>query len=158
MAQINQNTAPRQEIFFMNKDTVVASILGFGLGLIAAIMLWLMPKILPKTPPSSPTSPLASIQASASSEPDKSEFKIDSPADGAIFTDESLTVKGEAPQASLVVAETQDQSQAVKTDKKDNFSTSLKLAEGGNYIVVTAYRNEKSDQKTLTVFYYPPGI
>lgn len=141
----------------MNKDTITASIIGFGLGLVAAIALWIVPRILPKNTPG-PT-PETSVISAASDTPasptTSTKISLDSPLSGAIVNAKSVAVSGQAAGAKLVVVTTPGTSQVLKPTPDGKFSADLELTEGGNQIAVIAYLENETASENLTVFYLP---
>lgn len=137
--------------FSMNKDTVVASVIGFGLGLIAAVILWVVPRIAPKT--TAPKSTPQALSETAISSPTPAGFTISSLHDGEIAKSSSVLLEGKAPAGSLVVLDAPSDTQVVAPDKNGAFSISLTLAEGANQISVTNYYKGGQDNKTLSVYY-----
>ncbi len=137
----------------MNKDTVTASIIGFGLGLIAAIALWVVPRILPKNPP--PASPSTQVigTTDAAPSPETSKISLTSPADGQIVTSGTIDVAGIAQGTSYVVVTTPQTNQVIKPDQESRFVVPLDLIEGGNQIHVTAYLENQVTTIPVTVFF-----
>ena len=136
----------------MNRDTVIASAVGFGIGLIAAIGLWVVPRLMPKSasPTASPTlaaaSPTANVNGSVS-------FDIASPKDGELSKEKAITVSGHTDGDLVTIITPTDQE--IVTPQNGNFSAKINLADGANEIVVTSLKKDKSQQgKSVTVFYY----
>lgn len=135
----------------MNKDTIVASVIGFGLGLIAAITLWVVPRILPKI---SSAKPIPSVQESA---PPSGSFvnnglEITAPMDGEVTKESEITVTGKAPNAATVLVNTATETIAVIPDTAGNFSSKIILTEGANEISVAAFVDGKENSQHLFVY------
>jgi len=141
----------------MNKDTVVASIIGFGLGLVAAIALWVVPRILPKLPQiKSPAKKETAVTTTQNNTPEG--FTIATPQDGEISQADSITVKGKAANTKLVVISTTDKSQVITPSENGEYSAPVKLVEGNNEIVVSLISDETTKTEQINVFYFPDDI
>lgn len=140
---------------FMNKDTVVASVIGFSLGLVAAIALWVVPKIMPKPNTSSQIADktVNQEQPSASEVNGASSFEITSPKDGEIVKSKDLNLTGKVTSATLVVVTTPTSSIVLTPSEKGEFSTSLTLTEGANPITVAAYTKDTNESQKLFIYY-----
>jgi hypothetical protein len=142
----------------MNKDTVVASVIGFGLGLVAAIVLWVVPRILPKT-----TSQTAKTenQAVAQVSPKSAvlgAFTIANPQDGEISKNKTIKIEGAAPKASVVIVSTASGSAAIAPKNDGSFSTNLDLNEGVNEVIITSLNPDKEEVKNLNIYYFAENI
>lgn len=139
----------------MNKDTVVASVIGFSLGLVAAIALWVVPKIMPKPNSSSQISDktVNQEQPLASEVNGTSSFEITSPKDGEIVKSKDLNLTGKVTNATLVVVTTPTASLVLAPTEKGDFSTPLTLSEGANPITVAAYTGDSNESQKLFVYY-----
>lgn len=143
----------------MNKDTIVASTIGFSLGLVAAIMLWVVPRIMPKNVPKpSPVASSQEIQVTNDEISPTQGFTITSPQDGEVVPGEAVKISGVAPGAVTVTVTTPEQSQVATPNSQGEFSTTLALAEGANQIVVTSITKNAQDTKTLSVYQFADGI
>lgn len=137
----------------MNKDTLVASVLGFSLGLIAAIALWVVPRIMPKGLPAPFSKPAA--PASPVLEKQNMSLDISLPKDGEIVKTEKITVSGKVEKSEFLIISSASDSQTVKADSSGSFSTSLTLAQGGNSISITSYdTNKNAHTKSITVYVF----
>ncbi|MEK7165886.1 MAG: hypothetical protein AAB874_03730 [Patescibacteria group bacterium] len=140
----------------MNKDTVVASIIGFSLGLVAAIALWVVPRVLPKQAPA--TDLVASSETGSKKTPDveTNEAKslvISAPQDGEIVNSARVGIKGTAEAADFIIISTPKDS-IVLSPSNGEFSENLDLTEGNNELVFTKYSRGQYESKRLNVFYY----
>jgi len=143
----------------MNRDALLASLIGFGIGLLITGILLVGPNLirgfpritLPKiaflqkqtvhtTPTPSPTPPPVS-------------FTITSPLTEAIVATSDLLVSGTAaPSSIVVVAGPLDEDvMTVKDDGK--YAGKISLVEGKNDVTVTSFTNGKGTVQTVTVFY-----
>lgn len=137
----------------MNKDTIVASVIGFGLGLIAAISLWVVPRIFPKNLPQTTTTQ-ESTSANNSATSAKSEFQITSPKDGEIVKSGSVKLTGQAPGAQLVIVTSSSESVVTTPSADGNFEANVPLKEGVNQLVVAALTDNQETIRELSIYYF----
>lgn len=140
----------------MNKDALLATLIGFGIGLLITGLLLVGPNItkaLPKvklpqtasTPPPTPT-------------PSQFTLIIESPLADAIENSTGLLVSGvTSPESMVVVAGPVDDT-AVVAQADGKYAGKITLTEGKNDIVVTAYRQTNQASQTLTVYYTPESL
>ncbi len=142
----------------MNRDALLASLIGFGIGLLITGILLISPNIVKGLPriqfpkltffgqTSRPTVTPAPTPAPVT-------FSITSPLAEAMVTASELLVSGTAaPSSTVVVAGSLDEDvMVVKDDGK--YAGKITLAEGKNDVVVTNYTNGKETSQTVTVFY-----
>lgn len=142
----------------MSKDTLTASIIGFSLGLIAAIAIWVVPRILPKNI-TKPT-PDNITQASASPTLSTSlSLDITSNKDGDIVKTKTLKLAGKTTNTIFVVVTTPTENQVVQPNGNGDFEVDLTLSLGGNQIAVSAVDYNNQDiTKNLNVYYYEEKI
>lgn len=143
----------------MNRDALLASIIGFGIGLLITGVLLIGPTITkgfpqikfptisfslpgnntPKTTPAPTPPPII--------------FSVSNPITDAVVSESSLTVSGTAPSAStIIVAGPNDEDVQVAT-ADNKFSGKVTLTEGKNDITVTNYVDGKGTAQLITVFY-----
>lgn len=136
----------------MNRDTVVASVIGFGLGLVAAISLWVVPRMLPKPTPKTTATETAN---SAVTSPDTaaSGFEITSPKDGEIVKSATVALVGKTPDVEPVTIATATEMQVVSpTD--GSYKADVTIKEGVNQIVASSLKAEGGATQTITVYYF----
>jgi hypothetical protein len=144
----------------MNKDAILATIIGFVIGLFITGLILVGPKILhllpkvqinfptiswfqPKTPPKE-----TSVQIEFS-------VTIDSPLPESIESEKEMLVSGSTFNGSTVVIEG-NTTEAIVTVKEDGkYAGKITLIEGKNDITVTSYNKDKKATQTVTVFYTP---
>lgn len=142
----------------MNRDALLASLIGFGIGLLITGVLLVGPNLVrgfpkiqipkitlfQKAPPITPTPTPASKVAS---------FTVDSPIADAIVSASDLLVSGTAPSSSIVVVAgpIDEDVMVVKDDGK--FAGKISTSEGKNDIVVTNYVGGKATTQIMTIFY-----
>ncbi len=142
----------------MNKDAILATVIGFVIGLIITALLLVGPRIatfLPKMNFKIPTLTLMSGKPTPKPTPTAkpSAFSIESPLDQSIESENTLLVSGSATAGATVVVQgnTDDAVTEVKQDGK--FAGKITLTEGENDITVTSILKDKSQNQTVTVFY-----
>lgn len=136
---------------------MVASFIGFGLGLIAAIALWVVPKFLPESLPKK-TETKEVAQNSQAVEVTASSFSLNEPLDGTIVATKTTKVAGTAKDATLIVVSTASSSAVLTPEENGEFSTDVNLIEGGNEITVTKYFKETEETKQMLVYYFTEDI
>jgi predicted PurR-regulated permease PerM len=147
----------------MNKDAILATIIGFVIGLFITAMLLVGPKLvnmLPKVNFKLPTISLGLNKPTPTSTPAQKEFSvtIDSPLPDSIESENETLVSGSTAALSTVVIEanTTEAISEVKTDGK--YAGKVTLIEGKNDITVTSYNKDKKATQTVTVFYTPETL
>ncbi len=148
----------------MNKDAILATLIGFGIGLLITGLLLLGPNITKSLPKITlPTVSFLQPQEknpSATPTPTPSEFgvTIESPLADAIENTTDLLVSGVTfPESTVVIAGSVDDT--VSTAQADGkYAGKITLAEGKNDIIVTSYLETKQANKTITVYYTPESL
>ncbi len=145
----------------MNKDALLATMIGFGIGLLIMGIFLMGPNLIKSFPAiqlprfsflekkteSTPTPPPASFA-----------ITIDSPLPDAIEEKDEVLVSGStAPGASVVVAGNVDE-MVVIADAQGKFAGKVSLAEGKNDLTVTSYADAKQTAAKVTVFYTPEEL
>lgn len=141
----------------MNKDTVTASVIGFGLGLIAAIALWIVPRLLPKTSPLVTPVETVSEESTASSTLDNNNdsISITDLQDGMIVKSNSLSIRGQSNNLTLLIVSNSTESFVVPLKSNGDFETAFTLAEGNNDLIFTVIdSNKKISHKNYQIFYF----
>ncbi len=139
----------------MKKETVIAILLGVGLGLIFAIGVTLKTRSK-DTKKVTPISHTLNITPSVTAKSmQSSTLEISEPEDGSIAPANSVTIKGKAPVNSLIVIQSA-LSTLTFTNDKEEFSQKFSLALGENVITVTAYPAKQTGsgiERDLKVYY-----
>ncbi len=150
----------------MNRDALVATLIGFGIGLILTALLLFGPGIaaaLPKinlpnfpkiTLPSLPKFPAKSTP-SPTPQPLSENFTVDSPIADSIEPTDSILVSGSSPTGSVVVIEAMTEEIVLSPNGDGKYAGTVSLVEGRNDLVVTSYADGKTTTKTVTVYYTP---
>ena len=147
--------------YFMNKDAILASIIGFGIGLLITGAILVGPSMLPYLKnlgkkgnvksAATQTSPTPAVAATATT----ATFSIDTPSDQTIANDTTLTVTGHAQKGTTVVLDdTEDEAVTTATDA-NTFSGQITIKEGINNISVSNVSDQTQTTKHVTVFYTP---
>lgn len=139
----------------MNKETLMAVLLGGFLGILVAGFMVLKTRKVeqPKVVPISSSSKITPQQSRTPFL--DSVFEITEPEDNIITDSKDITIKGKTTKGSLVIVQSPVSLKTVKTDKED-FSIDFTLALGENVINVSAYEPDSKGavrEKQLTVFY-----
>ena len=77
-------------------------------------------------------------------------LSLDSPADGALITDDRIALKGRTKPNTTVAFYSDIDENSVESDSYGNFEGSIGLAEGINPLTVTAF-DENGNEKSLAV-------
>ncbi len=146
----------------MNKDAVLATAIGFVIGLAITGLLLVGPSLMQKLPKFTfqmPALPKAQQkQVSPTPKQNGEQFSIDSPIAESIEHEKDLLVSGKAPSGSTVVIQGVSGEVAVTTNDDGAYAGKISLVEGKNDIVVTASAKDYSSSQTLTVFYTPEAL
>lgn len=148
----------------MNKDAVLATIIGFGVGLIIAGLVFLAPALVKDMPSISlpDLSFLSTIiqgnknpQPTPKVTPISHAFTVASPLDESVELREEVLISGTTAPESMVVLEDETNELVVLANTKGAYAGKLTLSEGKNVLTVTSYANKKTETKTVTVYYTP---
>jgi hypothetical protein len=151
----------------MNKDALLATGIGFLLGIIITSMILFGPKLvsqLPKfnLPKIGFSIKLPSFGAKQQDKPSNSQQKntptslsITSPLPEALVESDPLLVSGSAPKGSTVVVGGEMDEDIVTTTDTGAFAGKITLREGKNSILITAVNGSDVFEQTITVYYTP---
>ncbi|KKU80923.1 hypothetical protein A2875_03690 [Candidatus Gottesmanbacteria bacterium RIFCSPHIGHO2_01_FULL_46_14] len=149
----------------MNKDALLATLIGFGIGLVITGTFLFGPNIvkglpsisikLPrfsfgKTPPG--VSPTPSPQSRITG------LTVTSPLAEALAEKKELLVSGTAPSGTAIVIAGPQDEDVVSANQNNTFGGQITLIEGKNDILVTAFINQKEDQSNITVYFTPGDL
>ncbi len=145
----------------MNKDAILATIIGFGVGLIIAAAIFLGPSLI-KNFPSIKWPNFSSLKlktnntAKPTPKPALSDtLTIQSPLPEAIEPKNETLVSGSVTPDSIVVIEAEGTETVAVSNEQGSFAGKITLGEGKNDIVVTSYTKGKVQSQTVTVYYTP---
>lgn len=147
----------------MNKDAILATIIGFGVGLIIAAAIFLGPTLIKNFPHLSwPNfSFLKNIGTSKTkikptpTPTGTDTLTIQSPLPEAIEPKNETLVSGSVTPESIVVIESEGTEAVAVSNSQGSFAGKITLGEGKNDIVVTSYTKGKVQMQTVTVYYTP---
>ena len=139
----------------MKKETVIAVFMGifFG-GLLGLFLITKNKEIqLNSNKVIAPTG--TDVKSQSANDANFQPLEVSDPGDGAIVSDNSVTIKGKATQNSLIVIQSPVKDMVFKNDKPD-FQVDFPLALGENVIKVVSYPQNKdfnTQEKNLRVYY-----
>jgi hypothetical protein len=132
----------------LGRETILAGVVGFALGLLAAWAVWSIPQIIPKK---EELPPPVSEEVTA---PKEFTLTLSEPLDEAILETPEASVAGKTEAGATVVVAGPLGEEVVEATADGTFSTTVSLEEGVNEIVVTAYgKNDQEVIETRTVSY-----
>ncbi|MDP3983332.1 MAG: hypothetical protein Q8Q65_04645 [bacterium] len=147
----------------MSRESIVAIIIGFGIGLLVALGVLFGPRLLksldlklPFLKDSQDTQIRLDVDKNSDSKNDKviQKLVIDNPIDGGVFVQKNadVLVKGKTePGANVVGLSMVNQAQST-ANKEGVFELELELLEGKNIIQVVSY-SDKTHAAELTIYY-----
>lgn len=140
----------------MNKDAILATLIGFGIGLLITGLLLVGPNItkaLPKI-----KLPTAASTPTPTPTPSQFTVTIESPLAEALENSTGILVSGvTAPESTVVIAGSVDET-AVVAQADGKYAGKVTLTEGKNDIIVTSYQQTKQANQTVTVYYTPESL
>ncbi len=140
----------------MNKDALLATLIGFGIGLLITGLLLAGPNFLKLFPPIKlPTISFSQQKKVSLPTPTPVQFAvtIESPLPDSIESNEVLLVSGAtSPGATVVIGGPTDETVVVVKDD-GKFAGKVTLVEGKNDVVVTSYLNDKQATSAVTAYY-----
>lgn len=145
----------------MNKDALLATLIGLAAGLVITGVLLLGPSLTKSFPKLSlPRISLPSFAKPGTPSPTPTPAQeltvtIDSPLAEEIAVGDTLLVSGTTLPTTTVVAQGPLDEDVVLTRDGGAYAAKVSLIEGSNEITVTAYKDGKSASQTVTVFYTP---
>jgi len=147
----------------MNKDAILATIIGFGVGLVIAAAIFLGPSIIKNFPNISFPSFSSLTNTFKTKEKNtppptpaiSDTLTIQSPLSQAIEQKNETLVSGSVTPNSIVVIETEGTESIVSSNAQGSFAGKISLGEGMNDIIVTSYTKGIAQTQTVTVYYTP---
>lgn len=142
----------------MNKDALLATVIGFTVGLFITGLFLLGPKLLSFLPTFSlPSFSFGQTNPSGSPAPSAKDFslRIDSPLPEAIESSAELLVSGTTEPGAIIVIQTDIDEDVVLSSDEGKYAGKVTLIEGKNDLIVTSYGKTKQESQTITVFYTP---
>lgn len=150
----------------MNKDALLATLIGFIIGLVITGILLAGPSLAKGFPRikwptfafSLPKGPSKPGDTKPTPTPVAFFLTIDSPLTDSIEEKSDVLVSGKTiANATVVIAGNTDEV-VVTADDKGTYAGKVKLVEGKNDVVVTSYNKEEQKSQTVTVFYTPEKL
>lgn len=149
----------------MNKDAILATIIGFGVGLVIAGLVFLGPALFKGMPHLHfPDLSFLSKLKSTSNKPKPtpkptkqiaSKLTIESPLAESIEPKDQTLVSGNTSPNAIVVLEGENGETVVVANATGAYAGNLTLGEGKNDLIVTSYSGSKSESQSVTVYYTP---
>lgn len=135
----------------MNRETLIAILLGFTGGILVAFLLVAIPKRLPQFKKES-TSPTPAQEQPQPKE-EKALLDITSPEEGIVVEGEEIEISGSTKANTQVVVNGPSEDVVVASDESGSFSAKLGVFAGENLFTITAYpENENPLNKSLSIF------
>lgn len=139
----------------MNRDAILATLIGLGLGLVITGIIVLGPTMTKNLPKFSLPNILISKPTGPTPTPTPAftGLTIDSPLPDSIATDTNIVVSGKTAAGSTVVVQGPTDEDVVEASQ-GAYAAKISLVEGKNEITVTSYSDTKIQTQTLSVFYF----
>lgn len=140
----------------MNRDALLATLIGLGLGLVMTGVLVFGPgllKFLPHVPNFGIPKSISQNVAGPTPTPSQFAVSITSPLPEAISDTSQLVVSGATFPKSIVVVQGANDDDVVVVGDDGKYAGKITLVEGKNDIRVTSYLNTKQTTQTVTVYY-----
>lgn len=139
----------------MNKDALLATIIGFGIGLIIAAGVFLGPSIV-RSMPQIRLPEFSKKPAAPTPTPKQNEaLTIQSPLAESIELKNETLVTGSVAPESIVVIEGESGETVSAVNSDGAFAGKVVLTEGKNDITVTSYTKDKVQTSSVRVYYTP---
>lgn len=142
----------------MNKDALLATLIGFGIGLCITGIFLLGPSVIKSMPKL--TLPKISLQQknpktqnTPTPTPIKQFVTIDSPLPDAIEVKSDLLVSGTTNSNATVVVQGQTNEDIVVVKEDGKYAGKVTLVEGKNDITATSYLNGMPVSQSVTVYF-----
>ncbi len=147
---------------YMNKDALLASGIGFGIGLLITGAILLGPTLVTQLTTRRPT-PTGDAQsgtqqalgANTNNGTSSTTVTIDSPSPESIMTQDSVEVSGKAPEGSVIVIAGDVDETALTVDSTGTYKGTIALKEGKNEISVSGILNGNPTVQKQIIFYTP---
>ncbi len=145
----------------MNKDALLATLIGFGIGLLITGLLLLGPNLLKSFPKLQlPNFSFSQKKADVTPAPAPTNqaVVIESPLGDAIEEKDEVLVSGTTSAGATVVVAGPIDEIVVAASAEGKFAGKVSLAEGKNDLTVTSYADSKQTTAIVTVFYTPEEL
>ncbi len=148
----------------MNKDALLATVIGFGVGLIIAALVFLGPTIFKNFPPlrlpdfssliSKFSSKSGTVKPTPTPKPNEI-LNIQSPLPEAIEPKNESLISGASPANAIIVIEGEGTENVVVANAEGAYAGKISLGEGKNEIRVTSYSGASVQTQSVIVYYTP---
>lgn len=136
----------------MNRETLIAILLGFTGGILVAFLLVTLPKRLPQLKKDSTSPTPTQSQVSPDNQDDK-KIEVTNPENGIVVEGEEIEITGITLSNTFVVVNGPNEDVVVTSDNEGKFSAKLGVLDGENLFTVTAYpENENPLTTNVSVF------
>lgn len=142
----------------MNKDALLATLIGFIVGLVITGIILLGPSLIVRLPKITlPTIALPTKSIIPTPEPESQEFTvtIDSPLADTIESTDDLLVSGTAQKGATVIIQTDADDEVIIAGDDNKYAGKVMLVEGKNVLTVTAYLENRQAKEERIVYYTP---
>lgn len=133
----------------LGKETILAAVAGFALGLLAAWLVWTLPQNLGKK--QAPTT--LSEESTAPPASETFTLQVSEPENEAISQTATIKVAGKTLSGAAVIVSGPLGDEVIEATADGKFTTNVNLEEGANEINITAYASgsgeEKSEARTV---------
>jgi hypothetical protein len=142
----------------MNKDALLASIIGFFIGLCITGGVILGPKLLSQL--KQPAGQVASLETTGEISPsitpspvaEDQTLTIDRPKKEEIVNEPRITVSGKAPPRSILIIGSSEDEKVVETGDNTTYEATIALKEGKNDITVARISENKPIVERVTIY------
>jgi hypothetical protein len=141
---------------YMNKDALLATLIGLGMGLIITGLIVVGPKLvsgLPKISLPKVSLPKKSQPVVPTPTPGVVALSIVSPVAESVIAKAELLVSGTAPLGSIVVVQGPTDEDVTTADSNGKYAGKILLSEGKNDVTVTSYAANKHEAQAVVVYY-----
>ncbi|MCL4360562.1 hypothetical protein M1555_04935 [Patescibacteria group bacterium] len=147
----------------MNRDALLATLIGLGLGLVITGALILTPSLLRLLPKITLPKVAVSMPKSAKTpapRPTPAAFglTVDSPLPNAIEHKTDLIVSGTTGAGATVVVQGLTDDDVTVVGKDGKYVGKITLSEGKNTVTVTSYGKDKQKGTSVVVYYTPESL
>lgn len=145
----------------MNKDAVLASVIGFGIGLVITGGIILGPDLFTKLKATvSQWSVAQSTNDTTDStdttdQPGDHHFMVNAPENESIVDSKTVTITGTALPESTIVISSPVEETVVQVQDDGTFTGDVSVQDGNTGLSVVNITSDKQEVKTLTVYYEP---
>jgi len=144
----------------MNKDALLATIIGFGVGLVIAGLVFLGPTVATYLPrismPSLPKTSKPKTTPKANNKPNT--ISIESPLPESIEPKNETLLSGKTTPNAIVVLEGENDEVVVIANAQGAYAGKLTLGEGKNDLKVTSYAGKNVQTQSVRVYYTPENF